>query len=66
MRRWASSTQVRVPPLRNLPPLSEEMTTGGVARRTRTVGDWAKAAAGTVAATETAVPALTNSRRVIL
>src|SRR5512139_1183016 len=63
IRCHASSTQVRGPPLRNSWPLPEEMTTGGVARRTSTVGAWPNAAAGTAAATVAAVPAFTNSRR---
>ena len=66
MRWYASSTQVRGPRLRYSCPLPEEMTTGGVARRTSTVGAWPKAAAGTAAATDAAVPAFTKSRRLIL
>ena len=38
IRCQASSTQVRGPPFRYSCPLLDEMTTGGVARRTRTVG----------------------------
>jgi hypothetical protein len=65
IRWYASSTQVRGPPFRYWLPLAEEMTTGGVARRTSTVGAWPRAAAGTVATTDAAVPAFTKSRRLI-
>jgi hypothetical protein len=40
--------------------LADEITTGGVALRTSTLGPCANAASGTLAATVAAVPALTN------
>ena len=66
IRCQASSTELRGPLFLYSWPLAEEITTGGVALRTSTLGPWPNAAAGTLAATDAAVPAFTNSRRLSL
>ena len=60
IRCQASSTQLRGPPFLNSWPLAEEITTGGVALRTTTLGPCANVVSETLAATVAAVPALTN------
>src|SRR5712692_1574582 len=66
MRAKASSTAVRGPPFLYLLPLAEAMTTGFTVLGATTVGPWAKPGRAPAATIPAAVPALTNSRRLIL
>src|SRR5438034_9726452 len=66
MRAKASSTADRGPPFLYLSPLAEAITTGFTVLGASTVGAWAKPGRALAAATPAAVPAFTNSRRLIL